>query len=153
MEAFFWISAVFGVILLPGFVLFLYGRRALSARKIISQDKKFADVFGFYPSNRSTDQKVVDVFLRSLAENFDELTMQERKIVSGPSWTVGAGETAAGAVVHMHVQQERLKDVQSALQEAKKAFWYAHGLAKEQGFEVRMQYSDYLPEPELTLKS
>ena len=111
------------------------------------KQKRFKKEFGFEPTPKwsadcsglviSSEQKVVDERLSELAIAFDSMIKVENALQADLEGTSGAE-----AILHLRYKATEARQNLSA---AKRAFWYAHELAKEAGFSVKDKHRDYLP--------
>ncbi len=84
-------------------------------------------------------QNVVDLRLTALASTYDRVDRSQRSLLSRAK---GAKSSSDGC---NYLSMER--DAARSVEEARKSFWQAHGLAKQAGFSVKEKYTNYLPSP------
>lgn len=103
-------------------------------REVTKDD--FPLIFGFPPLKKGAfEQQAVQNRLTRLAETFSYQTAKEAEL---------KGRKSQGSKSISAMQSEVAK-AEADVANAKTAFWTAHMVAKQNGFEVRLSHTDYLP--------
>ena len=111
----------------------------------------FQDVFGFKPTPEgySEERERVNFVLVTLAREFARCDDRQREF-QGKLLSISASpQSKEFPREFWRAIEERRKEgerVESELQHAKSQFWYAHSLAREASFLVKVKHTDYLHE-------
>jgi hypothetical protein len=107
----------------------------------------FKEAFGFRPSRvsgmSSYEQELVDDTLQRLARNFAWHSENEEKV---RRLKPAKGDTLENMAKNLRAHTKLLREAAENVKFYKRAFWRAHGLAKDRGYAVYGRYTAYLPE-------
>lgn len=101
----------------------------------------FRKRFGFKPSRlagiKDIEQRMVNQVLHNLAIEMDNAFKEQTAVYNQP---IGNSIT----VEDHKKREEKLRELDRTIKQAKEAFWNSHFLTKDRGFFVKDKYSDYL---------